>query len=138
MRPYLRRVYSGSEEDQEEPPINLTPLVDVVFVVLITFMIIAPILNVDHVELAPGGVMAKSEAQNTPLSITLRADNTIYFQGKPISLQNLKSACQAQKSRFPGECPQLLADKNSHFGSYQEVKNVLEECGFQQMDIVLN
>ncbi len=130
MRPYL-------EEEPEEPPINLTPLVDVVFVVLITFMIIAPILNVDHVELSSGGIMTKSEAQNTPLSITLRADNSIRFQGNPISLQNLKGVLQAQKSRFPEECPQLLADKNSHFGSYQEIKNLLEESGFQQMDVVL-
>ena len=121
----------------EEPQVNLTPLVDVVFVVLITFMIIAPILNTDHVELAPGGIQTKSDAKSSPLSITLRADDTLIFQGKGISLQNLKAVLKAEKTRFPQEIPQLIADKKSHFGSYQEVKNLLEECGFEQMDIIL-
>lgn len=122
---------------EEEPQVNLTPLVDVVFVVLIAFMVIAPILNTDHVELAPGGRLAKSDAKMTPLSITLRSDDSILFQGKVISLQNLKGILNAEKKRYPGTVPQLLTDKKSHFGSYQEIKNMLEECGFDQMDVLL-
>lgn len=122
---------------EEEPQINLTPLVDVVFVVLIAFMIIAPILNTDHVDLAPGGVQTKSDTKSSPLSITLKADDTISFRGKVVSIENLKAMLKAEKTRCPGEVPQLLADKKSHFGSYQEIKNLLEECGFDQMDIIL-
>ena len=130
----LKRLSSTFDED---PQVNLTPLVDVVFVILITFMVIAPILNTDHVDLAPGGVQTKADAVSTPLSISLRSDNTIVFQGQTVSMKNLKALLQAQKTRFPSEVPQLLADKKSHFGTYQDIKNLLEECGFQQMDIIL-
>ena len=41
--------------DIEEPQINLTPLIDVVFVILIMFILIAPILELDRIDLADAG-----------------------------------------------------------------------------------
>lgn len=124
-------------DDNEEPLINLTPLIDVVFVLLITFMLLAPILNVDTVDLASSGVLNKNQPTSTVLSMTLRADNTILFQGKTVSIAQLGNIMRAEKQRYPDQYPQLIADKNCHFGVYQDVKNLLEECGFQQMDVLL-
>lgn len=123
--------------DGEESPVNLTPLIDVVFVLLITFMLMAPILNVDHVDLAQGGILSKQEISQTPFAITLRGDQSIWFQGKKVNGKELALQLKAEKGRYPGQFPQLIADKNCHFGLYQDVKNILEECGFQQMDVVL-
>lgn len=125
------------EGENDEALINLTPLIDVVFVLLITFMLLAPLLNVDHVELAQSGILSKKDAQSNSLTITLRADNTIWFRGKLLSLQELGVFVREEKLRSPHELPQLIADKNCHFGLYQDVKNLLEECGFQQMDVLL-
>ena len=135
MRKIKRPILETAED--EEPPINLTPLVDVVFVVLITFMIIAPILNVDQVDLASGGLMTKKEAKSTPLAVTISKDSSLLYQGKEITPENLRAILKSQKIRFPNESPQLLADKNAAFGKYQEVKNLFEECGFEQMDVIL-
>jgi biopolymer transport protein ExbD len=123
--------------DHEDALINLTPLIDVVFVLLITFMLLAPLLNVDHVELAKSGILSQTDLKNGPFAITLRSDNSILFQGKFVNFEQLKAAIHEQKLRFPGEFPQLIADKSCHFGLYQDVKNLLEECGFQQMDVLL-
>ncbi len=128
---------SLEEEGIEEPLINLTPLIDVVFVLLISFMLIAPVLEIDLVELAPGGPSSKKEAANTPLAISVRADNSIWYQGKRIHLAELEKALKVEKLRHPHQTPQLIPDKKAHFGTYQEVKNILELCGFEQMDIVL-
>ncbi len=125
------------EGENDEALINLTPLIDVVFVLLITFMLLAPLLNVDHVELAQSSVLNKKDAKNAPFTITLRADNSIWFQGKSLNLQQLRIFMKEEKLRSPHEFPQLIADKNCHFGLYQDVKNLLEECGFQQMDVLL-
>ena len=125
------------EGENDEALINLTPLIDVVFVLLITFMLLAPILNVDHVDLAQSGILSKKEAAKVPLAISLRADNTVWYQGKSFPLKELSSVMKQEKIRYPDEFPQLIADKNCHFGLYQEVKNLLEECGFQQMDVLL-
>jgi biopolymer transport protein ExbD len=128
---------SLEEEGPDEPLINLTPLIDVVFVVLITFMLIAPVLDIDLVELAPGGSSSKKEASSTPLAISLRADNSIWFQGKQMNLTELEKALKREKLRYPGHTPQLIPDKSAQFGTYQAVKNTLELCGFTQMDVLL-
>jgi len=135
----MRRKYPLllEREEPEEPLLNLTPLIDVVFVLLITFLLISPMLNVDHVELATAGVLSKTDTVQTPITITLRGDDTIWFQGVKVTMSDLARSLKSEKARSPQSFPQLIADKNSHFGLYQEIKNLFEECGFLQMDVVL-
>lgn len=128
------------DEDDEEPLINLTPLIDVVFVVLIAFMIIAPLLDVDKVQLAPGpDVSQKKEAlqQTSPLSITVRQDNTIWAGQRQIALSDLGAWLDQEKKKHPGAVPKLLQDSRAQFGTYQAVKNQVEACGFEELDVVL-
>jgi biopolymer transport protein ExbD len=124
-------------EGHEEPILNLMPLLDVVFVLLITLLLISPFLNVDHVELAPSGVLSKSDVSKSPLAITLKANDTLLWQGSPVTVGALKIHLQEAKKVHPKGVPQLIADKHCHFGTYQEVKNLLEESGFEQMDVIL-
>ena len=127
-------------EEEEEPLINLTPLIDVVFVVLIAFMIIAPLLDIDRVQLASGpDASHKKEAlqQTSPLSITVRQDNTIWVKGHQITLSDLEAWLTQEKKTHPGATPKLLQDSRAEFGTYQEVKNRVEACGFEELDVVL-
>jgi biopolymer transport protein ExbD len=133
-----QKLLTHSESDPvDEPLVNLTPLIDVVFVVLISFMLIAPVLDIDLVELAGSGATQKKEASVSPVSISLRKDNTIWLKGKQVSLPELEKILRTEKQRQPSQIPQLLPDKNSHFGTYQEIKNRLEAAGFEQMEVVL-
>ena len=132
-----RRSLLAEEGESEEPLINLTPLIDVVFVVLITFMLIAPVLDIDLVELAPGSASHQKEASTSPLTISVRSDNSIWFRGKPIHLDELERALKQAKLQYPEYIPQVIPDKQAHFGTFQAVKNTLELCGFSQMDVVL-
>lgn len=125
------------DEGHEEPILNLMPLLDVVFVLLITLLLISPFLNVDHVELAPAGILSQSDVAKSPLTITLKANDTLLWQGNLIALGDLKRYLSEAKRTNPQWIPQLVADKNCHFGKYQEVKNLLEESGFERMDVIL-
>jgi len=128
------------EEESEESLINLTPLIDVVFVVLIAFMIIAPLLDVDKVQLATGPeASSKKESlqQTAPLSITVREDNTIWIGQQRIALSELKTFLAQEKKKHPGAIPKLLQDRRAQFGTYQAVKNQVEACGFEELDVVL-
>ena len=129
-----KRLSSPENEGHEEPLINLTPLIDVVFVLLITFMLLAPMLNVDQVDLSSCGTLSRKEAASAAIAISLRADNSIWLQGRSVNLLQLKSLLKHEKTN---QIPQLIADKNAHFGMYQEIKNVLEESGFERMDVLL-
>lgn len=135
-----QRFASQSEDTPDEPIVNLTPLIDVVFVVLISFMLIAPILEIDNIDLAAGGTEKKKEAsspENSPLTITVKKDNTIWMQGKSLSINELEKTLRLQRQLYPGKIPQVIHDRNASFGTYQTVKNTIEQCGFEQMDIVL-
>jgi len=136
-----RRPLPSLDEDlADEPFVNLTPLIDVVFVVLIAFLLVAPVLDLDSVLLASSGQTSKKEKSTVPsdsFSISIRADNSIWFQGRQVDLQNLETALSLEKQRRPLETPRLIPDARSHFETYQRVKNVLEACGFEQMEILL-
>jgi biopolymer transport protein ExbD len=126
----------------EEPAVNLTPLIDVVFVILIGFIIIAPLLEVDKVELAEaphnGPRQSLSVQETSPISIHVRQDNSILIKGTAVAPQDLEEKLQILKKQYPQAVPQLFHDKKAHFGTYQTVKNALEASGFEQLDIVLN
>ena len=127
------------EELPEEPLVNLTSLIDVVFVVLISFMLIAPVLDIDSISLAPSGPASKKEVsagQTNSLTITIRADNSIWFHGQVMSLETLEKHLRLEKIRT-NISPQVIPDAHSHFEIYCQVKNILESCGFEQMDIIL-
>lgn len=136
-----RRTFRRRSETIEEPTVNLTPLIDVVFVILIMFIVIAPLLELDRVELAESGgdPMDSSVAvqETSPISIHVRGDNTILFNNKTVTLNQLGAQLKQAKSRYPGARPQLFHDRKAHFGTYQSIKNVTEEAGFKQIDIIL-
>jgi biopolymer transport protein ExbD len=125
----------------EETSINLTPLIDVVFVVLIIFILIAPILETDQVDLATAAPTPNKQNAMTPengaLAIHVHADNTIWLQGKRVSEEQLVHQLKELKKRSQGKTPQLFHDKKAYFGTYQTVKNAVEIAGFEQIDIIL-
>lgn len=124
----------------EEPAVNLTPLIDVVFVILIGFIIIAPLLELDKVELASGPKTGKAfgtSVHEGPIAIHVRGDNTILYKNQPVSLSSLQERLKTDKKNYPKATPQLFHDKKGYFGTYQEVKNSLEEAGFDSVDVIL-
>ena len=124
--------------DLADAEINLTPLIDVVFVVLIMFIIVAPLLEMDQVDLAegPSSQITSVESQS-PITIHVRQDDSIFFNKQPVSLKELALQLQVAKQRYPTAEPQLFQDKMAHFGTYQAVKNVVASAGFSELDVIL-
>jgi biopolymer transport protein ExbD len=117
---------------------NLTPLIDVVFVVLIMFIIIAPMLEIDKVKLATGPQTEfKEGATPSDLYLHVLEDNTILINKRPVSESALLSVLTALHTKNPNLTPQLFQDKRALFGTYQCVKNALEEAGYKELEVVL-
>lgn len=131
-----------SQDHADEATINLTPLIDVVFVVLIMFIIVAPLLEIDRVELANG--LKREDKKNVQtqdsaaLTIHVRADNTIWLNSKKIEEARLAALLKEFHQRHPRQIPQVFHDRKAFFGTYQNVKNALESAGYDQMDVILN
>jgi len=126
----------------DEGNINLTPLIDVVFVVLIVFILVAPLVEHDKVVLAPTST-AKRESlvalqEPSSIKISVYADNTLSFNGAPVTMEELKVFLKDAQKNFPLISPQLYHDKRACFGTYQLVKNAVESAGFESLDVILS
>lgn len=135
----MSRFGRSQQPDFAEAEINLTPLIDVVFVVLIIFIIIAPMLEVDRVDLANGPPKKESttSAQASPIAIHVKQDNTIWLSGKCVSVEELTRGLKELRKGASGRTPELFQDRRAAFGTYQTVKNAVEIAGFDQMDVIL-
>ena len=130
-----------SQRSEEETAPNLTPLIDVVFVVLIMFIIVAPMLQIDKIKLADAPKREEKNAiavqESSPITIQVKQDNSIWLNSVNISQSELLPLLKKAREKTPLKTPQLLQDKKASFGTYQEVKNAVELSGFQELDVVL-
>lgn len=135
----MRRRKSFETTTEEDSLLNLTPLIDVVFVVLIIFILIAPMLEVDKISLAEGTKETKElTGQNqSPITLQVRSDDSIWINSRQITLEQLHAILLREKAAHPDKVPQLLQDKKATFGTYQSIKNAVEIAGFSELDVVL-
>lgn len=135
------RFTSSNRLADDEPTVNLTPLIDVVFVILIMFIVIAPLLELDRVELADGPLASLGQGQSvqesSPISIHVLQDNAIRFNDQTVSPVELTASLINAKRLYPQAHPQVFHDRRASFGTYQAVKNAVEAAGYSQVDIVL-
>lgn len=125
-------------EGEEEVGINLTPLIDVVFVVLIMFIVVAPLLQLERVQLAQGAGEKLSVRESSAISIHVKEDNTIWINRRQVNPGYLeRTLCEVRQS-YPTAVPQLFQDCRAQFGSYQKVKNAAEAAGFEELELVLD
>lgn len=132
----------SDQSEVDEPAVNLTALIDIVFVILIMFIVIAPFLELDRVELAsaPANNLIHDSLpaqQASPIAIHVQRDNTIWLNQRHLSVSQLTAELLELKKMHPNAQPQLFHDKSAHFGTYQLVKNSVEAAGFTHMDIIL-
>ncbi len=129
-----------SSKSEEESLVNLTPLIDVLFVVLILFILIAPFLEFDRISLASGGEASEQNhlpVHHSSLKIQVFADNTIRVNKMDVLLEEFTDIMKQYQKELPSAVPQIYLDKQTFFGTYQMLKNGLEAAGFEQMDVIL-
>ncbi len=133
-----RSISNRLQNDEEESLLNLTPLIDVVFVVLIIFILIAPMLDIDKIQLAASSTKKeKTTPEASPITIQVKEDNSIWIQKKKVSYEELFQILVQEKKKHPNRIPQLFQDKKAQFGTYQTIKNSVENAGFEELDVIL-
>jgi biopolymer transport protein ExbD len=125
----------------DEALVNLTPLIDVVFVVLVMFILVAPMLELDSISLSDGKdknqQMIDTNNQDYIVSIYLRDDNTIWVDKRQVKIEQLRTLLINYRGRSTSDKLRLFPDKEASFGMYQSVKNIAEAAGFGSLDVVL-
>ena len=116
--------------------INVTPMVDVMLVLLVIFMITAPLLKVGvPVNLPKTKAKALPEDQ-TPLSITINKEERIFVQNTEISLEKLiPKLISISKNRNDRKIF-IRADKVLSYGKVVEVMAIITSAGFNKIALV--
>ncbi len=116
--------------------INVTPFVDVMLVLLIVFMVTAPLLTVGvPVDLPSTQAEAISEDQE-PLTVTIQADGTVFLQEEVIQLDELTPKLLAIADSGYGERIYVRGDKTLNYGSVVEVMSTINSAGFQRVALI--
>jgi biopolymer transport protein TolR len=115
--------------------INVTPLVDVVLVLLIIFMVTAPVLQ-SGIEVAVPHTKTVKEITEERLVITIDRDQRVFLNNDPININNI-SAELHKKVRDPqGQSIYVRADENVPFGAFATVMDAVKQSGITNVSIV--
>jgi biopolymer transport protein ExbD len=115
--------------------INVTPLVDVMLVLLIIFMVTAPILSYPiDIDLPQKSLTPPPEQKNPPEPIELRIDaaGQVFWNDSPTPLSALRNMMEAEVERDPGNQPTLQIDTNDD-ADYGILAQVLASARNAQM-----
>ena len=116
--------------------INVTPMVDVMLVLLVIFMVTAPLLTVGVPVDLPKTSAAPITGQDEPLVVTINAQGNIYLQDTQIPQENLAPRLQAITQSKPDTRIFVRGDRAINYGRVMEVMGLLNQAGFKHVSLV--
>jgi biopolymer transport protein TolR len=117
--------------------INITPFVDVMLVLLIIFMVAAPLLTVGvPINLPQTAAAALPVEQEEPLSVTITADGALLIQETPVPQEELVTRLQSIAGERDGDKIFLRADGAVPYAQVATVMGALSAAGFTNIGLV--
>jgi biopolymer transport protein ExbD len=126
--------YNNDQEAISE--INVVPLVDIILVVLIIFMVTAPMLMKSSISInLPKTANGEAAPPAAPFNITLAGDGKIYLNNKEASLPDILAEAQAQAIKNPEAQVVISADKSVPHGTVVSVMDTVKQGGVKKFAI---
>jgi biopolymer transport protein TolR len=129
----------GRRKPARMAEINVTPMVDVMLVLLIIFMVAAPLLTVGvPVDLPKTKASAITQSDTKPLELTVDAKGQIYLQETKVPLESLVTRLQAISNNNHDVRIYIRGDKNVDYGRVVEALAAITNAGFTKVNLVSN
>lgn len=133
--------FGGLEKKQTAAPmaeINMTPLIDVMLVLLVIFIITAPLFT--HAIRLDLPKVAAAPARQTPQTISLSIDaaGKLYWNGTVITLQQMRAQFMAAGKTAPADQPeiQLSAERSTRYEVIAQVMGAAQQAGLERIGFV--
>ena len=130
------RLDHGSDELTEVHDINVTPFIDVILVLLIIFMVAAPLATVDVPVDLPSSNTERQQRPDKPVFLTIKTDLSLAIGDDVVSPGDLPSALDAATSSNKDERIFLRADRAVPYGDVMQVMNLLRSSGYLKVALV--
>ena len=116
--------------------INVTPLVDVMLVLLIIFMVTAPLMTSGVTVDLPKTTSQPLNTDSQPLTVSINAAGNIFLQDQQVDLPDLVAKLQAIAQNNPDRRIFVRGDKANTYGRIMEVMGTITEGGFTKVALL--
>jgi len=130
------RLDHGEDTLTEVHEINVTPFIDVMLVLLIIFMVAAPLATVDIVVNLPSSTAQPPPRPDKPLFLTIKTDLSLALGDEPVAREALRGALDRATNGDKDMRVFLRADKVVAYGELMEVMNLLRAAGYFKVALV--
>jgi biopolymer transport protein ExbD/biopolymer transport protein TolR len=116
--------------------INITPLVDVVLVLLLIFMLTAPVLQ-SGIDVAIPKTRTVSQVTDERMVVTIDREQNVFLQDKPVNVNELPARLRSTGKGDPAKrVIYLRADERVPFGAFASVMDAVKQAGITNISIV--
>jgi biopolymer transport protein ExbD len=130
------RLDHGAGDLTEVHEINVTPFIDVMLVLLIIFMVAAPLATVDVTVDLPVSTAEPQPRSDKPLFLTIKEDHSLALGNDTVAEDDLGPALDAASANDKDQRIFLRADKQVDYGALMEVMNRLRGAGYLKVALV--
>ncbi|CAA6606280.1 TolR protein [Rhodospirillaceae bacterium LM-1] len=126
----------GRQRHRAMSEINVTPMVDVMLVLLVIFMVTAPLLTVGVQVDLPKTHSGPITGDDEPLTVSIRANDDLYLQETKIELDALVPRLEAITKAKKDQRIFVRGDKTIPYGRVMEVMGVINQAGFNKVALL--
>jgi len=128
---------ASAADDADGPitSINVTPLVDIILVVLIIFMATAPLIQRRAMQVDVPKAAHHTGAASEALQVLLKEDGTLLVAGKPMGREQLSNALKAAVNKEPGMRVTFAADKKIDYAEVISTLDVIRGAGVRKIGL---
>ncbi len=130
-------ISTGSDSDEVLSEINITPMVDVMLVLLVVFIITAPLMtNAINVNLPDTETTVQIQEPKKPIVLSIDAQGKIYLDKDEYSLEIIQQELESRKAADPELRLNLNADEAVNYGTVAKVMVLIEKAGIERLSVV--